>query len=271
MFGTYKGQATSALRSAATEEISSPGRRKIIFYCLFFLILGGLVGFTAILARNNAQFALMVSMLAFVVVGILHLWMMNIYFPWSSDGKFNSKFWFTLFLAFCMAIGYGTTYFFLNRDYALLFPVSAVALQYPLLIHWAYYVAISIPPEKYKEWIYPDKPIVVDKDNIDLNNFALITFVFSKKSDESAHSNFQSRAPYQFLLGDLFYFFIEEWNHKNPGSTVEYLDEMNEPFGWHFYIKKTWWKPRQYLDPDLKIKDLNIKVNQIIKTERVKK
>jgi hypothetical protein len=41
---------------------------------------------------------------------------------------------------------------------------------------------MAVPDKQYKEWYYPSKPIVADMDRIDLSNFAIITYVFSKST-----------------------------------------------------------------------------------------
>ena len=130
-------------------------------------------------------------------------------------------------------------------------------------------LALAIPAKQYKEWYYPAKPIVADMDRIDLSNFAIITYVFSKKHGDKEMSNFQSKAPYDLKLGDLFYFFIQEWNYKYPQANIEYTEKNKNIFGWLFYVKDKWYRPRRFLDPDVTIRENKILVNQIIQTLRV--
>ena len=107
-------------------------------------------------------------------------------------------------------------------------------------------------------------------DRVDTSQFAIVTFVFSKKHNEESRSNFQSKAPFELKLGDLFYFFIQEWNYKNAQSTIEYmLEDQSTAYEWQFYVKPNWYSPRRYLDPEKTVKEVLTKSSQIVITERV--
>lgn len=106
-------------------------------------------------------------------------------------------------------------------------------------------------------------------ENIDTSNIAIITYVFSKKFNDPEITNFQTKAPYEIKLGDLFYFFLQEWNYKYPQSNIEYAYDAKKMFGWLFFVKGKWYERNRYLDPEKTIKDNKIKVNEIIHTARV--
>lgn len=270
MFGSLKGQAMGAAQNAAGQSMADPSKKRVIFYCIISLILGGVVGLTSFLARTNPNQAFLFALLAFLVLGVLHVWAMYSLFSWAGKGAFSSEVWFSVLIAFFMLIGFAVCYFIFNRDYTLMFIASVLVFPLPLLIHWTFNFAISIPPKEYKQWFYPEKQVVADMENMDVNNFAVITFIFSKKDGDKVMSNFQIKAPYQLRFGDLFYFFIQEWNHKNPSSTIQYMTETNQPFGWYFYVKKSWWKASKFMDADFTIRENNIGVNAIIITERIR-
>lgn len=270
MFGSLKGQAKGMAQGAATQSLQDPSKKRVIFYGIISLLLGGVVGLSSFLALTNPNQAFLFSLLGFLTLGVLHVWAMYSLFSWAGKGVLSSEIWFTVLIAFLMLIGYAVCYFIFNRDYTLMFTSSVLVFILPLLVHWTFNFAISIPPKEYKQWFYPEKQIVADMENMDVNNFAVITFIFSKKDGDKVMSNFQIKAPYQLRFGDLFYFFIQEWNHKNPSSTIQFLTEDNRPFGWYFYIKKSWWQPSQYMDADFTIRENKIGVNAIIITERIR-
>ncbi len=270
MFGGLKGQATSAAKGMAGQGMKDPTVRNTILYCILALLIGFGVGCTSFIATHNPQQAFLLSVCGFFLAGLLHVWVMYKLFKWAGKGALSSEGWFTLLIGVLMMAGHTTCYFMYNRGYAFLFIATSIVFLLPLVSHWLLTLAAMIPLKEYRKWFYPDKPVVADMENMDLSNFAVITFVFSKKPGDVVKSNFQSKAPYPIRLGDLFFFFLQEWNHKNPGSTIQYMDETNRPFGWHFYLKESWWKPKRYLDFDFTIRENKIGVNAIIITERVK-
>jgi len=269
MLGSLKGQATGALKGAAGKGMKDPARRKYILYCIFALLAGAVAGMSALIAIEDPQQAYLVLMISFLLLGVIHVWCMYSNFDWAGKNDLSAELLFSIMISFFMLAGFIATSYFLTRNFMPLFTGSMMLFFVPLLLHRAFIYASVIPEKDYKKWLYPDKPVIADMDNIDLSNFAIITFIFSKKDGDHARSNFQSKAPYPIRLGDLFYFFIQEWNHKNPGSTIQYLDENNRTFGWYFYTRKSWWRPKKYLDADHTIRENKIGVNEIIVTERV--
>ena len=273
MAGQLANNASSAAQSSATsaagEGMNKATGKQTFWYCLIAFLVAAACGALSLICENNLTLFFIVSEILFLTSGIVNFLLMYKKFPWGGKYNFQSELLFSLLVMFLMYIGFTVTFFILNKHFALLFSSSVLTFILPMIFQWSFYYALSIPPREYKKWIYPDKPIVTDMENMDLSNFAVITFIFSKKFGDRALSNFQSKAPYSIKLGDLFYFFVEEWNYKNPGNTIESLSAENQVYGWYFYTKKSWWTPKKYLDADITVKENNISVNAIIITERV--
>lgn len=269
MAGQAAGSAKSAATSAAGDGMTKASGKKAFWYCLAALLISAGFGALAFICESNLSLYFIISEILFLIIGIVHVPVMYSIFPWGGKYNFQSELLFSLLVMMLMYIGFTVTFFILNRNFAFVFSSTVLSFILPLFIHWAFNYGASIPPKEYKKWVYPDKPIVTDMENMDLSNFAVITFIFSKKFGDKTQSNFQSKAPYQIRLGDLFYFFVEEWNYKNPGNTIEYLSAENQVFGWYFYTKKSWWRPKKYLDADITVKENKIALNAIIITERV--
>ena len=261
--------AQTSASTAAGDGMNKATGKRTFWYCFIALLISAGCGALALISDNDIPLFFMATQMLFFVLGILHTALMYNLFPWAGKYNFKSELLFSLLIMLLAYIGFTIAFFILNKNFAFLFSSALITFILPLLIHWAFNFAIVIPPKEYKKWIYPDKPIVSDMENMDLSNFAVITFIFSKKFGDSALSNFQSKAPYSIRLGDLFFFFVQEWNYKNPGNTIEYMSAENQSFGWYFYVKKSWWQPKEYLDADLTVKENKIAVNAVITTERV--
>jgi hypothetical protein len=261
--------AQATAQQSANQGAEKASGKQSVWYCLIAMILSAGLGASALICEDNPQQTFLLVQLLFLVLGIVHVLLMYKFFSWAGQYSMKSELFFSLLVLVLSWVGFFITFYLLKKDFAWLFSAASLTFLLPLLVHWTFIFAIGIPPKEYKKWIYPEKPIVVDMENIDLSNFAVITFIFSKKFGDTNMSNFQSKAPYPIRLGDLFYFFVQEWNYKNPGNTIEYLNPENKPFGWYFYVKKSWWQPKNYLDADATVKENKIAVNAVITTERV--
>ncbi|MFN7846378.1 MAG: TssN family type VI secretion system protein [Bacteroidota bacterium] len=268
--------AQGSAQGAAQQELNKAASSSWVKYYLLIFAFGIVISATGFIAPKFPQLVFTVNTIIFLALGFWH-WSrvrrMAVY--QTNFVSFLLKITF-LTLLFIM-IGYVLAYFLLSKFMENIFcdlsmigmlSSSVLASLIPTASALTFESIAAIPPKDFKKWIYPEKPIIMDE-NTDLSNFVLITFVFAKKHGDKEKSNLQSKGPYGIKLGDLFYFFVQEWNYRNPEKQIQYLDENNRPFGWYFTAGKSFWSGKKYLDPELTIKDNNIKINLIIDTERV--
>lgn len=274
---TAKGQA----QSAAMQQAGKAPKSKFFKYLLVSFLLGAwcsCFGFLRDVVSPQAVHAILMAVL--ILFGILHVFQMNRHFSWTPDKVIQSELLFTLAVTIIGCIGFAIAFYlfgyymsqsqkFMDTAYTGVMSTAFLILPAPWLFAKTFTAAINIPPARYKEWFYPAKPLVPDE-NLDRTHYAVVTFVCAKRFGETYNSNLQGKAIYNMKLGDMFYFFIQEWNYKFPGNEIQYLDDQNKSFGWYFYIKKNWWASKKFLDPDLTIYQNGIKVNEIMKTERIK-
>lgn len=268
-----KGMAMKGLNMGQSAKMN-PKTKKKIFYVLGFAILFMLCGALGFFSTKVApQYLFHGTLVLLVLVGSLHLYLFNSMELYNEENRFSSTLVFTILIQVIGIIVYGIVFYFISKKsaYTWVMPFASLGFMIPLWIQRSFELALQVPSNEYKKWYFPDKPIGLDFDTIDTSNVAIITYVFAKKHSDSEISNFQTKAPYELRLGDLFYGFLQEWNHRHPQNTIEYKDENQQVFGWLFFIKEAWYKPKRYIDPDKTIRDNAIKVNQIIYTKRIKK
>jgi hypothetical protein len=246
-------------------------------YCLTVFMLGFVISTLAFIKIISAQNIFLLNLVLFSSLGIWH-WVRMRKQAAVVENFVGYLVKVSIISFILIYLGYLLGYFlfakylshyFIEMDFIWLLSFSSLATLIPMFFELVFEAVVSIPPKDYDKWLFPNKPIILDMEGTDLSNVAVITFVFSKKYDEKVLSNLQSKGPYSIKLGDLFYFFIEEWNHRNPENTLQYLDDQGNPFGWYFTVKKSFWSSKRYLDPKLTIRDNKISVNAIINTERI--
>jgi hypothetical protein len=268
--GQVQGFAMQGAGAVSGAPVSGETRRKIYYAIAAFVLLAlcGAVGHWVDRAPTRYYWAFS---FVFLGLGVLHLYLGDWLRLYGPDRAFAQRVLFTIIIVLLSMIGYFLVFYFLGHrsGYALYFALSLWYIMAPMAVVRCFDLALAIPAREYKEWHYPSKPIIADMDRIDLSNFAIITYVFSKKFGDKEMSNFQSKAPYDLKLGDLFYFFIQEWNYKYPQANIEFADGDKKTFGWLFYVQDKWYQSKRFLDPDITIRENKILVNQIIQTLRV--
>lgn len=251
-------------------NVSAETKRKVYYGIISFLIftLSGALGY---FVNGNSTGLYLFYILLFSGLGILHLFLIKWLNLFGNDNTFASRVLYSIVIVLLSMIGFFISFYFLSHKsgFSFYFTISLWYLMVPMAVVRCFDLALAVPAKIYKEWYYPAKPIIADMDKFDLSNFAIITYVFSKKEGDTEKSNFQTKAPYDIKLGDLFYFFINEWNRKYPQGNIQYTDEQANTFGWLFYVKDKWYQPKKFLDPDKTVRENNINVNQIIQTLRI--
>jgi len=139
----------------------------------------------------------------------------------------------------------------------------------PTMSYVLFETAISIPVKLHKRWFYPIQKVYPDPHASDMRNIIILNLVFQKKDGDKQIINFKVKAPRAFEFGRLFYYFINDYNEKNPTSQIHYLDAAREPYGWYFYTKPQWFSGSNYIDPDLAIDTNNLKDGQTIICQRI--
>jgi hypothetical protein len=270
-----RGQA----RSAAGKEMTRISKNKIFKYLFVVFFLGAITSMVGFLPMINPQWVHLILMTILILLAIVHLSEMNSRFGWAANDNLQTELLFTLLVALVGCIGFAIAFYvagrfvpqpyFMSTSYTGLLSAAFIIFLVPLLLQNTFNMAISIPPERYKEWLYPTHTLLPDE-SIDRTRYAAVTIVTPKRYGEALNSNLQGKAFYEMKLGDMFYFYTQEWNYKFPNDEIQYLDDENKSFGWYFFIKNKWWQSKRYLDPDLTIYQNGIRINQIIKGERVK-
>ena len=268
--GQMQGIVMQGAGAVSTDKMA-PDTKRRLYYGIAAVVLISLSGALGRFVPASPVSMYVSFCVAFTLLGVLHLFLIDWLKLFGSDRTFSARLLYSLVVVLLSTMGYFAAFYFLSHKsgYSFYFALSLWYIMVPMAVMRCFDLALAVPARDYKTWLYPSKPIVADMDRIDPSNFAIITFIFPKKYGDNNKANLQSKAPYDYKLGDLFYGFINEWNRRNPQDTIDYLDIDGQVFGWHFYVQDKWYQSPHYLDPDLTIRDNNIKVNQIIQTVRI--
>lgn len=208
----------------------------------------------------------------FLLYGALHVYLLKAKMEWSRDHtSFLPDLVFTIIVMLLGAIAFLLVYRLVNRE-GLEFTMimSTLIFIIPLFVWQTFQVALEIPPKVLNQWYYPVHEPKEDPDEGKLKNMLLISFEFQKKSSDPYFTNFRARAPVDMELGELFYYFINDYNERHPNGHIHFSNGTGKPYGWMFYKKPRWYTIlTKYMDADKTIFLNRIRENDIIVCARI--
>ena len=245
-----------------------PYQKATLWYTLAGLLF---FAFIALLAYpgiiENPFSAFLCFQIYFLLLGCWHAYLMPKRLRWSGDDKaFISELVFTLLLAVLGAISFLLVYHLLNgNDLEYIMTASIFFFITPWLFYNTFQSAIAIPPKVLKEWFYPYQQEVEEPEESKMKNLLVISFEFQKQVTDQNITNFRAKAPVDMEMGQLFYYFINDYNERHPNSRIQYVNAKGEPHGWIFYKKPKWYSVlTSYIDAEKTIFNNNIKENDVI-------
>ncbi len=244
-----------------------------LFYLLgasLLFVLVGLSGYFILKEKDKLIYYFNVHQVCIFIFGLVHVFIFKRILPWTRKVAFIWRFLFTINIGFFgifflliayRIIGYHiTSFFILSSVFWLLIPfffVEAIEKYF------------EIPDKIYKKWYFPtDKKISEPTDN-ELESPVIVSFKLKKKEGDPEPTEFRVKAPLKMQYGRLFYFFITDYNDRNPQEAIDFLNDQNEPSVWVFYHKSGNFQSRIYIDPESSIENNRIKENSIIDCIRI--
>ncbi|MDH7464173.1 TssN family type VI secretion system protein [Chitinophagaceae bacterium 26-R-25] len=167
-------------------------------------------------------------------------------------------FLYAMFFNLCSAVKSG----YIAATTIIVFPI-------PLLFYWTALAWLSIPFEIYTVWQYDPQGPKLDFDGLDFSRLMMLKLEFGRKQNDRDRSQVHAKAPAEVPFGNWFKKFIDDYNEKFPQNRVEYADQHDTLFNWIFYIKRSFFHKRQYIDPAKSIKENRIPEHSVIISKRV--
>ncbi len=207
----------------------------------------------------------------FLLLGILHVNWMREYLKWAGNPKVLwAEFLFTLIVAMLGSMGFMSVFrYFSPYGMEYYMTTSVLCFIVPWMVNQVFLNATSIPEKILKKWFYPISEEIEEPDEDKLKNLLVISFVIQKQLADAHETNFRAKAPVDMEMGELFYYFINDYNERHPQDKIEYINHAGEPCGWIFYQKPQFFAWRtKYIDAGKTIFNNGIKENNVIICDR---
>ena len=262
---------TTDLKSYANRAKSNIMARKwfasTALYTVFTMLIFALFAFGAGYL-NDEPFLLIYtgSQIIFLLLGVIHSSLIYGVLTWLEKDEFWKGGLMTLYF---WLMGMLAIFLLKYFPYTKTIPSLSITILFtlPFIFRWALRYFAQVPFKIYKAWYYPLGKSEPDTDLIDLSKILVIQFEFPKLVDDTRYTNFTAKAPVNMHIGDLFFIFVNEYNHRNDRN-LQYLDEDGSPYGWVFHKKVPWYKKRTFFDPDATFRENFVQNNDVLVATR---
>ena len=249
-----------------------PYQKSTLIYLLVFLVFFAVIAITSFFFNKN-QAALIFIQAYFLLLGCFHVFFSNKKLTWVGEEKvFIPEVLFTLLIACFGCITFILFYNWINKDgrQYLLLP-GAIFFIVPFFFYHAFKRAFAIPAKIMKQWFYPIGEEIDEPEDSKMKNMIVISFEFEKQMNDSKATNFRAKAPRDMEVGQLFYYFINDYNLMHTNSKIEYANGSGEAYGWIFYKKPNWHTvATSYIDAERTIFTNKIHENDVIICSRTR-
>ncbi len=249
--------------------------KTIIIYvllCSLCLALPGIFGFTGNLFN---PYWYLIAQIIYLILGIIHVNLSDTYFKKHFTSLTKSVLFESVLTLTC--IGFGGYLFYLifnwisrGAGYPIMAATSIFIFAVPLVFHYCYIQLISIPVDIYKTWRYSPEQRLPDFEGADFDRLMVLNVELSKNLEDANRFRIKAKTlPTGVTFGDWFYRVVDDYNHKNPNSVIHLSDQVQEPYYWIFYTKKSFFSFRKYIDFDQDITQNRIAENDVVICKRV--
>jgi hypothetical protein len=247
-------------------------KRKPIFYLLLIaviLCLPALLGFIPYAFMPYIYIALQILylILGYYTVLILRRYMLG---QIEKKNSFPIIFFFQFLIMFIGAALFSTVFNMCSElKYGIWACTCLLPLLFPPLFWETYNRYMSIPLEVYKIWEYKTNDQTVPT-LTDYNSLLVMEIELYKTLTDPFPMKIKAKAPPNIAFGPWFKTFITDHNYKFPSAPIVYTHENDGAFySWIFYIKRSFFVPRKYIDHELTIPENKIKEKHTIVAKRI--
>jgi len=244
--------------------------RKQLFIILLIAVLLCIPALTGFIPYSFMPYLYIGLVILYLILGyynvlILKRFLVNIE---EKEKSFALIFMFQFIIMFIGAALFSTVF---NLCSELKFGIWActclLSFIFPPLFWETYNRYMSIPPEIFKAWNY-EKSVALQTNLPDYDRLMVMEIELYKTLKDRSPMKIKAKAPDNIPFGVWFKMFLNDYNYKFPLEPIECQDTVNS-YSWIFYVKRSFFLPRKYIDYDLTISQNKIKEKYTIVAKRV--
>lgn len=245
--------------------------KKAIFYVLLSGIVISIPGLLGYLRVNFMPYGYLSIQVLYLFLGYVNLRLL-FRFVKSLSGKASGYVFLFLFVQILIGWALFSVWFNLTNDFQYGFWAgsSVFSLLVVPLFAEAFNAYLRIPVEIYKMRIYDPRDIEYTPAPVDTEEFLVYEIEIYKTPADRKPIRLKAKSTSNMVFGDWFELIVTDYNQKRIKSPIEYYSSEH-PYGWIFYIKPSFFRPRKYIDPEMSFLENNLPEKYLIVSKRVQK
>jgi hypothetical protein len=258
-----------------SEGFAASGKKPTI-YSIVSSIIVSLIAYVSRFVSDHTFTVYCIISGVFLLFGMIHVAIVNKKYFYAADNSNKmlvAEIMFGFSVIFFVVVIFSSLQYFLSGDkeylfYPMLF--SMLSFFIPILVLQTFNAAFNIPPAAFITWSYPLNQQMDLPDENPGEKLYVIGFEIAKKNSDVNKTYFRAKAPEGMKLGELYYFFINDYNELQSETPIEFATNDFDAYEWWFRRKPKWYEGQRILNPDITIRENGIKENTVIICERIK-
>ncbi len=238
---------------------------------LYMFVVGILIGLISVQGffefTKLPLWIFIAAQLWLLIIGILHATQFEKIIP--LDNKNTGNILFTLgVVLFAYVLVFLAFMIYFQTPFPRMYLLQALLFIAPTFVLIAFNSFIQIPVKVFKAWGCPAPGSLPDPTDQEMAEPIIVNFEIRKQLEDK-QTVFKAKAPKFMELGKLYFFFISDYNARNPNNPILMKDSNNKQFKWIFYQPGNIISGKIHLDPEITISENRIKENTSVICERV--
>lgn len=264
LFGVLKQYTTS---------FTAQGKKPLMYGGLSSIVTSA-TAFGATYISENLFLVFWIMAGVYFLFGIVHLLITHKkFFNHRKESKskiFYAELMFSITVILFSIAAFAALQYFLKDKSFLFYPMLLSLLFFfvPFLLNNTFLAAYEIPSALFPTWQYPLENTIELPDEKEGERLYVIGFEIAKKETDDKRTFFRAKAPEGFVLGELYYHFINDYNELQSETPIQFIDANGAAQEWHFRTKPKWYQRSKILDATKTIDEVGIRENTVIICER---
>ena len=243
--------------------------KKFIFYVLLISLLLGIPALLGFIHYWFMPYIYLSLQVLYMLWGWYNIKLVHYFLPDIKKKPYIAEFLTHFLMMFIGAAIFSLIFNLCNElKYGLWACTCLLTFVLPSLYKSLYYRYMAIPLEVYKVWNYSNSYDLSSFDKMDFDKLLVMEIEIFKRVNDHSPSKIKAKAPDLMSFGVWFQKFISDYNLKFPKQPIEMSDEA-KLYGWIFYVKRSFFHRRKYIDYDLSITQNKLKEKYTIVAKRV--
>lgn len=244
--------------------------KKAVFYVLLSSVIFSVFGVLGYLQVDFMPYAYIGLQVLYLIFGYFNYQLIAFYIKPLKD----SLFWKKSLVFFIQLLISGAIFSFIfnlvnDFKYGIWVSSCLLSLFVAPLFEQTFQSYLRIPIEIYKMKVYEPNNKGIPVVPIDTEELLVYEIEVYRNANDSKPIRLKAKSTKGMIFGDWFELILSDYNQRKFSTPIEYYD-VDDPYGWVFYVKPSFFLPQKYVDPDLSFQGNKLSEKHLIIAKRVR-